>query len=400
MAEFPRLNKTVAHKPTSGKAPIVVLTDQRLRDEALARLEAGISVSRPDGARYAARDFWGVALYAAAEQTSIEQACRFLVDTPHANTVRGVLTELKLTALEPDVNAMLAETVPTSLLRNALELAIDLKSVPYYGEVPPALEDFVRTNAAKHGTTTFFEYASCYAIKHNKRFTLALTAVRRSDTLADVLRRLLDRFAGLGGDLRCLYVDRQFYSVEALRFLVEQRDVPFAMAARKTGTTGGITGLIREHGTGVHSYTVQSPMAGSVTVDVAVVGKYLNGRWGKHEHEYYPYVIHRFPYTFKSLFDKYRGRFGIESGHRLWDEARAQTASRSVALRWVLISTAVFLYNLWTFLKWDSVSWPRRGGRRVFHDCFPFRHLCALLANALETLFGVVRVVTIPAPPE
>lgn len=133
MAEFPRLTKTVAHAPTSSKAPIVVLTDQRLREEALARLETGISLSRPDGARYAARDFWGVALYAAAEQTSIEQACRFLVDTPHANTVRGVLTELKLTALEPDVNAMLAKTAPTSLLRNALELAIDLKSVPAEG---------------------------------------------------------------------------------------------------------------------------------------------------------------------------------------------------------------------------------------------------------------------------
>lgn len=399
MAKFPRPDEIIKSEPTSDKAAVAVLTDRQLRQEAIDRLEAGLSLSRPAGSWYTARDFFGVALYAAVDQTSIEQACRFLADTPHPNTVRGVLTELQLAQLEPQVNALLAETVPDSLLRNPLELAIDLKAVPYYGETTPAVEEFVRTKAAKDGTTTFFEYASCYAIKHNKRFTLGVTAVRRADTLAAVLKRLLNRFEGLGGDIRCLYIDRQFYSVKALRFLIEERDVPFVMAARKTGTTGGISGLIEDHGTGIHDYTVQSPTDGNIAVKVAVVGKYLNGRWGKHEHVHYPYVIHRFPYTIKSLFDKYRGRFGIESGYRLWEEARAQTASRSIGLRWILIALAVFLYNLWTFLKWDTVSWPRRGGRRVFHELLPFRNLCALLANALEALFGVMHVITIPAPP-
>lgn len=399
MAEFLRLNETIKVDPATAKATIAVLSDRRLREEALDRLVASLSMPRPDGSWYTAREFFGVALYAAVEQTSIEQACRFLANTPHANTVRDELAALDLAHLEPEVNALLAETVPDALLHNnPLEVAVDLKAVPYYGERTAAVENFVRTRAAKQGTTTFFEYASCYAIKHNKRFTLALTAVRRTDTLTDVLRRLLVRFEGLGGTVRCLYIDRAFYSVEVLRFLIEKRDMPFAMAARKTGTTGGIKGLIEEHGTGIHTYTVQSPTAGSVTVDVAVVGKYLNGRWGKRGHEHYPYVIHRFPYSFRSLFDKYRGRFGIESSYRLWEEARAQTTSHSVALRWILISLAVFLYNLWTFLKWNTVSWKRRGGRRVFHDLFPFRHLCSLLANALETLFGVVRVITIPAP--
>lgn len=101
-----------------------------------------------------------------------------------------------------------------------------------------------------------------------------------------------------------------------------------------------------------------------------------------------------------SLFDKYRYRFGIESSHRLWDEARGRTASQCIALRWPLVGLAVLLYNLWMFLKWDVVSWPRRGGRRVFHELFPFRQLLFFLAKALEELFGTVRHVAIPLPPD
>jgi IS4 transposase len=97
---------------------------------------------------------------------------------------------------------------------------------------------------------------------------------------------------------------------------------------------------------------------------------------------------------------KYRHRFGIESSHRLWDEARARTASRCVALRWLLVGLTVLLYNLWVFLKWDVVSWPRRGGRHVFHELFPFRQLLFFLTKALEELFGTVRHVATPVPPD
>lgn len=399
MAHNPRLKKNVAHFHLSGKSRKKVLTYQEVLDEAMRRLMEGVDLSRPEGAQYGAEDLWGVLLHAAAQQTTVEQACRALDKAPHSNTVRGALTVLPLSQLEPALNEVLPDTWPKNLLRRPLEVAIDLKLIPYYGEAKPGEEDFLLTGPAKRGTTIFFGYASIYVIKNNKRFTLALAAVRRSEGLIGVLQRLLQRFADLGGRIRCLYLDRQFYSVKGLRFLIEEQDLPLAMAARKTGKTGGIKGLIAQKGPGQHPYTVRSPQEGEITVQVAVVGKYLNGRWDKHGREHYAYVVHRFPFALPSLFDKYRHRFGIESSHRLWDEARARTASRCVALRWLLVGLAVLLYNLWVFLKWDVVSWPRRGSRRVFHELFPFRQLLFFLTKALEELFGTVRHVAIPVPP-
>jgi hypothetical protein len=46
------------------------------------------------------------------------------------------------------------------------------------------------------------------------------------------------------------------------------------------------------------------------------------------------------------------------------------------------------------------VSWPRRGGRRVFHELLPFRQLLSFLTKALEELFGTVRCVAIPLLPD
>ena len=48
-------------------------------------------------------------------------------------------------------------------------------------------------------------------------------------------------------------------------------------SARKTGKTGGIKGLIAQKGLGQHIYTVRNQQDGEITVQVAVVGEYLNG---------------------------------------------------------------------------------------------------------------------------
>ena len=103
-----------------------------------------------------------------------------------------------------------------------------------------------------------------------------------------------------------------------------------------------------------------------------MVGKYWQGRWGKQGRERYAFVIHRFPFALDALWGKYRRRFGIESAHRVWEQARARTASRRAGLRLLLMGIAVLLHNLWVYLKWAVVSRPRlveakgvaRSGRR------------------------------------
>lgn len=307
---------------------------------------------------------------------------------------------VEVAELEDRLNEALARSLPKDLDKRPLEVAVDLKLVPYYGNPQEGEEEFLIKSEPKQGTSTFFGYASLYVIKKNRRSTLAVVAVRRGEGLVEVLKRLWSYWRPLGLRLCCLYLDREFYSVAVLRWLLGE-DLPFAMAAPKKGKQGGIKGLIEQQGPGVWPYTVRSPKDGSVTIQVAVVGKYLNGRRGKHGRARYAFVIHRFPFATSALWKEYRRRFGIESSHRVWEQARARTASRRAGLRLLLLGIAVLLHNLWVWLKWAVVSWPRwgRGGREVWEKGLPFRRLLFFLARAIERRLGAVETLFMPVSP-
>lgn len=371
------------------------VTSKQTLQTALDQLEEWVRIPRPAGATYSLRDILSVVAYAAAHQITIEQASAALENAPSSNTVRAATGTLEIAVLEERLNQTLASSLPKDLFCSPLEVAIDLKLVPYYGQAKPGEEDFLLSGPAKQGTTTFFGYASLYVIKKNKRFTLGLTVVRREEGLVPVLARLLDACFLLGGKLGCLYLDRQFYTVEVLRFLLHQRDIPFAMAAPKTGKQGGIKGLIREKGVGMHPYTVRSPQHGQIHVQVAVVGRYFKGRWNKHARERYAFVIHRYPFSLRGVFQRYRRRFGIESSYRIWEQARARTASQKACLRLLLVGIAVLLQNLWVFLLWSAVSIPSQGGRKVLRKLFPFQRFLLFLIKAIEQLYPPVEEVII-----
>lgn len=359
------------------------LTAPQVLDHALATLEGNVRLPRPPAAQYGPGELFSVLLYAAAHRTTIEQGCAALADAPHPNTVRGATTAVELAELEHHLNEALAHRLPKGFGKRPLEVALDLKLVPYYGKPKEGEEDFLLKGEPKEGTTTFFGYASLYVIQKNQRYTLAVVAVRRSAGLVGVIRRLWRYWTQLGFRLRCLYLDRGFYSVAVLRWLLEQ-DLPFVMAAPKKGKRGGITGLIARHGPGVFPYTVHSPKEGTVAVTVAVVGKYFQGRWDRHGRQRYAFVIHRFPFALAALWGKYRRRFGIESSHRVWEQARARTASTRVGLRYLLVGIAIVLHNLWVWLRWAVASWPRRGrgGREVWAKGLPFMRLLFFLGRS------------------
>lgn len=386
----PRIKKT--NQSQSPQLPLKGPTAQEVLSTTLEQMEAWVKLQRPDRSQYTVADILSVVLYAAKERTTIEEAASSLEQAPHPNTVRGALAGLEVKRLEEDLNAILSTCLPKGLLKHPAEVAVDFKLVPYYGQPKPGEEDFVLPGPAKEGTNRFFGYASLYLIKKNKRFTLAMTVVRKSDSKVAVLRRLLDRLLALGGQIRCLYLDREFYTVEVLRFLIEERNLPFCMAAPKKGKEGGINGLVRQ-GPGVYPHTVASTKAGKIEVTVIVVGRYFKGRWKKHGRQRYAFVIHRYPFALQGLFEKYRSRFGIETSHRIWEQARARTASQKAAIRCLLVGTAILLQNLWILVLWSSVSLPSQGGRRVLRRLLSFHRFLLFNAIAIQRIYHLVEEV-------
>lgn len=123
-------------------------------------------------------------------------------------------------------------------------------------------------------------------------------------------------------------------------------------------------------------------------MQVAGVGKCLNGRWKKHGRKRYAFVAHRCPFALDGWFEPYRRRFGIESRDRIHEKARA-------ALRLLLMGLAVWLPSLWVFLPWATVSLPRRGGREIKHRGFTFLRMLSFLHHAMERVYQVVEEVRV-----
>lgn len=372
---------------------------QEVHQEALDVLDTTLKIYRPPEASYDKDSVLSVLLYAAATSSAIEPAGRSLQDSPSPNTVRLSLKDSTIEGVESQINKALVSRGVKVLLRHPREVAIDLKYIPYYGEAEEGEEDFIWKGRAYKGTTHFFVYATVYVIKNAKRFTLALRACRKSEGLLGALKWLLERFFSIGGKLTCLYLDRGFYAVKILRFLIEKKDLPFCMAAPQKGKEdgNGLKGLVAQKGIGVHTYTVSSPEDGDITVQVAVVGRYLKGRWGKHK-ELFAFVINRFPFKLKALFEKYRGRFGIETSHRIMEKARPRTTSKSAMLRLLWVGLGFLLRNLWVWLKWACVSLPRHGGRVILDHWFSFFRLLSFLRRAIEARYRVVEEILIQSP--
>jgi hypothetical protein len=80
------------------------------------------------------------------------------------------------------------------------------------------------TRAARH----FHAYATAYVIRKGRRYTVALTYVRKGQPLQEVIQELLRQAAKAGVRPRYLLLDRGFCSVVVLRYLQRAR-YPFLM---------------------------------------------------------------------------------------------------------------------------------------------------------------------------
>jgi len=359
--------------------------------ENLAPLLGG---SEGSGSEFTPQDILNALLYAATNRTSIEGAATQLATGPHPNTVRLRIAKLELAELETQINAGLRSRLPPKFLNTPRKIAIDLTFIPYYGQATEENQEFIIRGEAKAGTTRFFAYATLYIIQENKRFTLALRCVRQDDTLLDLVRELLEQFWEMGGQVQRLYLDRGFYQVIIVRYL-KREGLSFVLLAP---ANKGIKKLFCGRESYRTEYVMTSSQDGKEPVEILVTCQYSMGKHGRHRVEWSAYVVNDYDRPLRTVAGEYRRRFGVESSYSSMNEARGRTSSRDPLLRLLFVGLALLLVNLWIFLKWMYVSWPRKGGRRVFGKRFPFRRLLTFLSREMEGIYGLVQEIWIPPP--
>ena len=352
----------------------------------------GIFELEMENSQYEAQAIWDVLIAAAVQRITVEMACELLEKAPSPNTVRTMVGEMLgdetgLSGLEKQVNKLLVARLPKGLLKRARPAAIDVTEIPYHGKHDEE-DDHIRRGLAKQGTTHFHSYATLYILKGNKRYTIAVTLVRQSDKMVDVIQRLIGWGQAIGLKPRRLYLDRGFDNNGVVAYL-KQQPFPAIIALTIRGKQGGTRALVQGRRSYQTTYTRASKEYGQQTFPVAIVCKYSKGRYRRHGAFLFAYIlighIKMHPHQ---IFQLYRRRFGIEASYRLMNTVRARTSSTSVTLRLFYIALALLLLNLWVYVKWHFFFLPKPGPRQVLHHLFPLDRFRLWLWEVVKLRLG------------
>jgi hypothetical protein len=345
-----------------------------------------------------AQVLWSLLLAAAARITSLSDACGRLRDVPSDETARKALlaTLPDYATLQRQLNSALAGHLPKTLRRHLQRLAIDLTLIPYHGQ-PFGDPAEVYRSQAKDGTSHFHAYATAYVLRKGQRYTVALTGVKKGESLKDVVQRLLQQAARVGIRPRLLLLDRGFYSVAVVRYLQAAR-VPFLMPVvchgrptkHRDGPSGSYVFRTWKKG-GWSSYTLTEAKTGrTATVSICVKCRNYRGQWKRHGRQPLIYAYWGYqPTSPDAVFTTYRLRFGIETSYRQLHEGRIRTTSRRPAVRLLYVGIALVLRNIWVWLHYTVLSLPRRGGRVIVLERLRWETLLLWLLHVVEETYGV-----------
>lgn len=304
-----------------------------------------------------------IVLRAAARSISVAAACRDLARAPSDQAVMTGLDDglpKTLTVLERRLNESLTDELPRRLRRRAWEIAIDWHLSPYYGQ-PQKSRNELYYGKPRQGTKKFHAYASACIVYHGQRYTLALTWVRRHESMVVVLKRLLARIREIGLKIKCLLVDRAFFNVPVVELLQQERTpflMPVMIRGRKPKRGRAVTGLrwIKRQPAGWYSHTMKNQKR-QVKVSVCVGYRtHRNRKDGKRVQQKLLFAAWRVKGSPVDLRERYRKRFGIETSYRQMRQARIYTCTRNPRLRLFFVAVALILRNLWVWLHATKFS--------------------------------------------
>lgn len=373
------------------------MTDERVLGNAVNVL---LPLFRPAGfkrRRYSVVDIANSVVYACTGGTSITQTCCILVSTPSRRDVQYHISKIDISWIQSAVNRVL-QTRAKDVLQCAVDIAIDMTDAPYHGQ--PENEGDVRRGPAKSGTTHFFTYASAYVRLHGRRFTLAMKYVRADESLVGVVRYLLAEVQKTSIRIKCLFLDKGFFTAAVMSYLNSVR-IPYIIAAFQRGRKGGrlskLTRKRRDSFVVVPDYGIIDSNTGEkCTFRLYAVAKYRKKRYRKKKHgvQYMFYATGRVNIPVERMFDEYRKRFGIESSYRMMKKSRARTSSRSAVLRLLYVLVSFVIQNEWVYNKWTYLSRIARGRHgRKYDTGFTYFFMLQFIRLALEKIYGAVNSV-------
>ena len=372
----------------------IALSSQETLEDTINCLSEHIFL-KTEGA-FDVKSLFQILVRAASKGDTIEQTAQELKNVPSSNNIRYHLNKVSdFHQIEKELNSALKSRIPQGLNKKKQSLAIDLNLIPYYGTPSSEESPYIYRSQAKNGICSFYAYATLYLIKKGKRVTLAIRGVRWADTKVAIITYLLAELSTLKIRIKKLFLDREFFCVSVIRWLIAL-GVPFIMPAIRRGKEGGINQFLKGRKSYKISYTMSDEQKETVTFEIWIICRYLKGKRKKHGIEYLVYVVHKVKTSLSYIRQSYRRRFGIESSYRLKNLCRIRTTNKKPTIRLLFVGISFILVNIWVNFLWRRISTPRRGGRIIYRQKFPLKQMLSFLQQAVDQIFQVVDTIYIP----
>lgn len=349
---------------------------------------------------------WNIVLRAAARSISISAACRDLSGGPSDQAVMTALEDglpKTLRVLERRLNDALTGQLPRRIRRRAWQVAIDWHLSPYYGQ-PQHSRNELYYGKPRQGTKKFHAYASACIVDHGRRYTLALTWVRRHESTVLVLGRLVARIRQIGLKIKRVLLDRAFFNVPVVEYL-QQEELPFLMpvmfrgrAPQRRRTPTGLRWIKRQPA-GWYQHTMKSGKR-QVTVSVCVgYRRHRNRKDGKQVKQKLLFAAWRVHGSPTQIRERYRKRFGIETSYRQMRQARIYTCTRNPRLRLVFVAVALILRNLWVWIHHTRLAQGADHKLTLHLERLRFKRMLDWIAHQILNLFHDGSTPYIARPP-
>lgn len=174
--------------------------------------------------------------------------------------------------------------------------------------------------------------------------------------------------------------------MDVLRHLTSQPYVS-VVAIPKKGNR--LKALQRGKKSYITEYTMTSVKYGDITFPLWIACRYGKGKAKKHGVQYLFFaVFSKCKSPILQVAEEYRHRFGIESSYRIMNHIRANTTSKNPKLRFLLVSIAFLLQNIWVWFKWNITLISRR--RQKKRPTFTLNTFCLFLTEQIKNIYGTV----------
>ena len=238
--------------------------------------------------------------------------------------------------------------------RRKVVMALDFRTLPYYGSEQPALVSDSRLPGTRFGV----RFAMLSLVEEGRTFVLGVKQATPFHSKVGIVKKMLGQ-APLKP--RMLLLDRGFYAVEVIKALKSMK-THFLMAARRTAPIKRLCKLFeRGEIPPVVDYVVRTS-GDSVPVKLIFVRK--RTKKGLETHVF----VSDLPFDPAAASELYRRRWRIETNNRELKKFLARTTSRSMKLRRIYYLLASLLYNLWIVMRNVLGALTSREFKRTLND--------------------------------